>query len=137
MSLRTAVCCQIFVALALLLTFSSAAVAQDVTPPKVDIFAGYSWATPGPVFFNTSKAGASGGALDVTYNLNRWLGASGDFQFNSSEKFHMVHFFAGPRLAARGEHFMVYVHGMGGYTRLEARRGVGEWFNGAGAMVGG
>ena len=137
MSLRTAVRCQIFVALALLLTLSSAAVAQEAAPPKVDIFAGYSWATPGPVFNNTSKKGASGGAADVTYNFNRWLGGSGDFQFNSTDKFHLVHFYAGPRVAARGDHFMLFAHVLGGYTRIEARDGVGEWFNGAGLMTGG
>ena len=68
MSLRTAVRCQIVVALALLFTLSSAAVAQEGAPPKADIFAGYAWATPGPVFFNTSKKGASGGAIDITFD---------------------------------------------------------------------
>src|ERR1043165_9458351 len=137
MSLRTAVRCQIFVALALLLTFSSAAFAQDATPPKVDIFAGYSWATPGPVFFNTPRQGASGGAASLTYNLNKWLGATGDFQFNSSEKFHQVHFFVGPRLAARGDHFVAFVHALAGYNRIEARREIGQWFGGGGVMAGG
>jgi outer membrane protein OmpA-like peptidoglycan-associated protein len=69
--------------------------------------------------------------------LNSWLGGTGDFQFNSTQKFHMVHLFAGPRLAARGDHFMLFAHLLGGYERLEARDGVGQWFNGAGAMAGG
>jgi outer membrane protein OmpA-like peptidoglycan-associated protein len=137
MSLRTAVRCQIFVALALLLTFSSAAVAQEANVPKVDVFAGYSWATPGPVFFNTSKQGASGGAASVTWNVLKWAGLTGDFQFNTTEKFHQVHFLAGPRIAARGDHFMLFAHALGGFVDLQARQGIGDWFKGVGTQVGG
>lgn len=136
MSLRTAVRCQIFVALALLLTLSSAAVAQDTTP-KVDIFGGYAWATPGPIFFNTGKTGAHGGAVDVTFDANRWLGLSTDFQVNSAQKFHMIHFMVGPRLAARGDHYVLFGEVLGGLSRIEPRLGVDQWFNGFGSMVGG
>jgi len=137
MSLRTAVRCQIYVALALLITLSSAAVAQEAAPPKVDIFAGYAWATPGPVFFNTSKKGASGGAVDVTFNANRWLGFSTDFQVNSTQKFHMLHFMVGPRFAARGDHFVLFGETLGGLSRIQPRLGVDQWFNGFGAQLGG
>lgn len=127
MHLRTVVC-RCVVAVLAILTFSSAVLAQDA-PPKVDIFAGYSWAVPGPVFFGTSRQGESGWGLAATYNANRWAGFTLDLGGNYGDKYDFHRVLFGPRLAARGDHYVLFADALGGWGHIAPGRGIDASFN--------
>jgi len=118
--------------------------AQEVTPPKVDVFVGYQWLNPGgtvpegPNFPATAvklPSLATGVAGTVTYNFNKWLGLSGDIgtSYGSGNSEHSIS--GGPRAIWRGEGVDFFAHTMIGVNIL--RPANAPTSNGFGAVLGG
>jgi len=124
-------------------TITSAAAAQDETPPKVDVFVGYQWLNPGgtvpvglfpPVPTNLPSMPVGYG-LTGTYNFDKFWGLSvdvgGNFQDLASESTISV----GPRLMWRSEGINMFAHTMLGLNRLVPKQINAS--NGIGAILGG
>jgi opacity protein-like surface antigen len=88
--------------------------AQDV--PKVEVFAGYSWAGGNFHGVNTS----------VTGNVNKWFGVTADFSGHYGNELEGpilvskdAHTFqVGPRFSRRGKRFTPFVYALVGATRF-------------------
>jgi opacity protein-like surface antigen len=63
--------------LAVVSLFGTTAQAQD--PPKVDIFAGYSYVRENPSTSGVSSFSLNGGSASFAYNANHWLSGVADF----------------------------------------------------------
>lgn len=119
-----------------LLFMSSAVLAQEAAPPKVDIFAGYSWMHPGgDITGLTLKDMNKGWGLTGTYNFNRFLGLSVDGGGDYSDPNNVHTLMAGPRLKLRSENFQPFLQGLIGLHRLSVA-GLGT-DNNFGAVLGG
>jgi outer membrane protein OmpA-like peptidoglycan-associated protein len=123
-------------AAASLLLSSSALFAQEAPPPKVDIFAGYSWMNPGASQGNQSLPSLKKGfGVTSTYNFNRWLGLSADAEGHYGDLEDISTIMFGPRIKLRQEHFEPFVHALLGLHRLSVS-GLGD-DNHFGAVFGG
>jgi opacity protein-like surface antigen len=123
--------------LSLVLLLPGALAARDV--PRIEIFGGYShFRMPGgfdldSLIFTVDDANLNGWNVTVTGNLNRWLGAEGDFGGysgtvktiyaktggvdNRSVRIHSYLF--GPRFLYRGDHrFTPFIHALFGTVVL-------------------
>ena len=133
-----------------LVLLPGALLAQDEAPPKVDLFMGYQWLSPGgtvPVGANSPfqpppapvptvlPSMPIGYGVTGTYNFDKWWGLSidvgGNFQDKASESTISV----GPRLMWRGENLNMFVHTMLGLNRLSPKNVSSS--NGIGAVLGG
>jgi hypothetical protein len=116
--------------------------AQDIVPPKVDLFVGYQWLNPGgtvplgPSYTPTKLPGMPGGAAGtVTYNFNKWVGLSADVSGNFKDQTSEETLSVGPRLMWRGEGVDFFVHTMAGMNHLSPNSVPGH--TGFGAVMGG
>jgi len=124
----------------LLLLVGGIAAAQDQPAPKWELFGGYSWIDPnanahGPGAGNglpgiinpklVSEPRGFGSAL--TYDFNRWLGATADFSAHwggdkarvpLSDNSNIFNLSFGPKLTYRTEHFSPFVEAMVGWHKL-------------------
>jgi outer membrane protein OmpA-like peptidoglycan-associated protein len=127
----------ILIAVAVLVS-STLATAQDQSPPKVEIFGGYSFFYPGanlvaknpgavlPLSIRQeSNPRGIGGA--ITYNFSRWFGltadgsghwASGEAGLDRVDDAGFYNFSVGPKLTYRKAHFAPFIEAMVGWHRL-------------------
>ena len=142
--------CVALVLSALLIGSPVLLMAQDETPPKVDLFVGYQWLNPGgtvpvgsnPPFQTPPPPTALrlpsmpiGFGVTGTYNFDKWFGLSVDVGGNFQDKATESTISVGPRLMWRGENMNMFVHTMLGLNRLSPK-GVNS-SNGIGAILGG
>ena len=137
MSLRVAFPGRIwlYIAALALLVISWNAFAQEAPPPKVDIFAGYSWINPGNLGSLRLKSITPGWGVSPTYNFNRFLGLSFDGDAHYGDNFNVSTITIGPRLKLRAEHFEPFIQALVGLHRLSIA-GLGT-DNNLGAVLGG
>lgn len=134
----------ILLAVAFVAVTSSAMLAQETTPSKVDIFGGYSWASPGKIgatapglaASQTLKLpGESGWGASATYNLHRNFGFTADFGGHYSDQANFGTVMFGPKVMYRTEHLTPFGELLVGLARLSpAGR---DSANGLGVAVGG
>ncbi len=146
---RRSACVALVLAVVVVL-FPSFMSAQDEAPPKVDLFVGYQWLSPGgtvpigshPPFQSPPPPVATklpgmpvGYGITGTYNFTKWWGLSvdvgGNFHSLASESTISV----GPRLMWRGDNINVFAHTMLGLNRLSPKDVPSS--NGIGAILGG
>lgn len=119
MSLRESFRGGVWCAIALsLLLMSSAVLAQEAAPPKVDIFAGYSWMHPGNVRNFAFEDLSKGWGVTGTYNFNKYAGLSIDTGGGYSDPANIHTLMFGPRLKFRSENFQPFLHALVGLHRL-------------------
>lgn len=106
--------------------FSLSAAAQDQTPPKVEIFAGYSYLHPGTVNA-PDESMPKGWGTGVTYNFTPHVGVSGDFGGHYSDTSNIGTVMFGPKLTLyNGEMARPFVHALFGLARVSPQApGVG------------
>jgi outer membrane protein OmpA-like peptidoglycan-associated protein len=97
-----------------LLLLSSTSFSQEAPPPKVDIFAGYSWMNPG----GNLPSITPGFGVTPTFNFNRWAGLSFDVGAHYGDSENISTFMVGPRIKFRQEHFEPFIHALVGLHRL-------------------
>jgi len=129
-----------------LLAFCTAALAQQETPPKFDLFAGYQWLNPGgsipggrdvngnvlPFQLPSMPAGFG---LAGAYNFHPNFALEGDFGGNYKDGNDFQTYSIGPRAMYRGEGVNMFVHTLIGLNHLNTS-GLGG-HNGIGAILGG
>ena len=131
-------CCEIrkgfFARACLLLLFSltvlcTAVLAQQQTPPKFDLFAGYQWLNPGGnIPGGTDSTGAvtpfklpsmpAGFGLAGAYNFHPNFALEGDFGGNYKSGNDFQTYSVGPRAMYRGDNVNMFVHTPVSYTHL-------------------
>jgi hypothetical protein len=128
--------------LAVMLWLPSLMVAQDQTPPKVDLFLGYQWLNPGgtvPVGLNPQATKLSsmpvGFGGTATYNFDKWWGLSVDGGANFHDQANESTVSVGPRLMWRGDNVNIFAHTMLGLNHLAPKDVPSH--NGIGAVLGG
>ncbi|HYD16652.1 MAG TPA: outer membrane beta-barrel protein [Candidatus Nanoarchaeia archaeon] len=137
MSLRTKPSVVVCALALLFLAISPAMLAQEGTPPKVDIFGGYSWAAPGSLVYGTSNQGASGFGAGVTYNVNRWFGITAEVGGNYGDKFDVTRIAAGPKFTYRSERLNPFAQATFGLSRIKVAVPGTDSQNGFTALFGG
>jgi outer membrane protein OmpA-like peptidoglycan-associated protein len=136
----------VVLALAIIVVMSSSALlAQETTPSKVDIFAGYSWASPGRIGtktpFSTSTnntfklQGENGWGASVTYNVRRNFGFTADFGGHYSDQANFGTVMFGPKVMFPTEHLTPFGEFLVGLARLSPS-GL-DTANGLGVAAGG
>ncbi len=121
-----------------LLLGSTAVLAQNnyEVPPKVDIFAGYSWLDPGGSIGPVRLHGINKGfGVASTYNFNKYVGFTLDVDAHYSNLANLSTVTAGPRFKFREERFQPFVEGLVGLHRLSVA-GLGT-DNRIGVIIGG
>jgi len=125
---------RVFVAvtLALLLIVSTVALAQD-TQSKVDIFAGYSWESPGkigtPIVVGSRAIiphgsplqpikGMSGWGASITYNFMSHFGLTADFNGHYSDPANVGSIMFGPKVMFHSEHITPFGEFLVGLGRV-------------------
>src|SRR5689334_15530452 len=102
-----------------LLFLSSAVLAQETPPPKVDIFGGYSWMEPGGrVGALKLKSINAGWGLTPTFNFNKYFGFSVDVGGHYGDNANISTVMIGPRFKFPQEHFEPFLHFLVGLHRL-------------------
>ena len=120
----------------ILLLVSTTGFAQDQQPPKVDIFAGYSWLNPGGHVGTVKLPGITKGfGLASTYNFNKYAGFTLDVDAHYSDPANVSTLTLGPRLKFPQEHFQPFIEALVGLHRLSVT-GIGT-DNRIGAILGG
>ncbi len=120
---------------------ATAALAQEPTVPKVDIFAGYQWLNPGGNVPATSTTAvklpslAKGFGTSVTYNFAKNWGLSADFGGNYGSFANESTLSVGPRFMWRSEGMNVFAHTLLSLNILDVTGLPGK--NGIGAVLGG
>jgi len=137
MSLRESFRGGVWLAIAFsLLLISPTILAQEASPPKVDIFAGYSWMHPGGNVGGFELPDMNKGwGVTSTYNFNKYAGFSLDAGANYNDAANASTVMIGPRLKFRQEHFEPFLHALVGLHRLSVT-GLGT-DNRIGAVLGG
>lgn len=134
MSIPKALCGRVTAVLVMLALVACvpALVAQDTTPSKVDIFAGYSWASPGKIAPTTntllpgtnptiSLQGENGWGGALTYNFRKNLGFTADFGGHYSDQANFGTVMIGPKVFYRGEHVTPFGEFLFGLARLSPK----------------
>jgi len=129
----------------LLLSCSSALLAQQQTPPKFDIFAGYQWLNPGGNI--PGGPDGSGGVLPVKlpsmgkgggvafgYNFHPNFALEGDIGLNIRNGTDISTYSVGPRYTWRSEGINLFAHTLLGNNHMTTPFGAR---NGIGAILGG
>jgi outer membrane protein OmpA-like peptidoglycan-associated protein len=123
--------------------------AQDQTPPKAELFAGYQWLNPGgnvprgtdasgnPLAFKLPSL-PKGAGISFAYNFTKYWALEGDWGGNWSKFAHETTASIGPKLTYRTEEGVnFFAHTLLGVNRLTTSTpGVGP-SNGIGAVLGG
>ncbi len=119
-----------------LVLISTASFAQEENPPKVDIFAGYSWLNAGGHVGTVALRDAKKGfGVASTFNFEKYVGITLDVDAHYSDVYNLSTVTFGPRFKFRAEHFSPFVEGMVGLHRLSVA-GIGT-HNGVGIVTGG
>jgi len=129
-----------------LILCSSAVLAQQETPPKADVFAGYQWLNPGgniPDGTDTSgnvlpfklPSMPAGFGLAFGYNFHPNFALEGDFGANYKNGNDISTYSLGPRFTWRGEGINLFAHTLLGANHLNtanfgARTGIGAILGG-------
>lgn len=126
MSIPRALCGRITAVLVMLalVVIVPALVAQETTPSKVDVFAGYSWASPGkiaPKGQQINLPGENGWGASATYNFNKYVGATADFGGHYSNPANFTTVMVGPKIMYPGEHITPFGEFVFGLTRLSPK----------------
>jgi hypothetical protein len=133
----------------LLLTLAAlciGALAQQETPPKFDLFAGYQWLNPGGNIPDGTDANGNvlpfklpsmpaGFGLAGAYNFHPNFALEGDFGGNYKSGNDFQTYSIGPRAMYRGEGINMFVHTLIGLNHLNTASFGGH--NGIGAILGG
>ena len=122
--------------LAIGLLMSSAALAQENTP-KVDIFTGYSWYSPGATITGINlNSNDKGGVGSFAYNFSKYVAAevSGGAHTDNNNDSYFIG--AGPRLTLRNPQFQPFLHGLVGMQNLSFNP-LGQSNKGVAIKVGG
>ncbi len=136
----------VFLSVLAVLLISVAALAQEESTPKFEIFVGYQWLHPGgtvPSPFHSPSAPVAqklddipqGAGASLTYNFTPHWGLEGDYGGNSNENGTEHTASIGPRLAFRNEGATFFAHTLLGYNRLTVP--LVDTSNGIGAILGG
>ncbi len=123
-----------------------AAMAQEESTPKIEIFAGYQWLHPGatvpspfqpPTTPVAQKMGdiPQGAGASLTYNFTPHWGLEADYGGNSNKNGSENTVSIGPRFAWRNEGVTFFAHTLLGYNRLTVP--LVDTSNGIGAVLGG
>ena len=147
-------CCDVpkgcFAKVGLLLVFSlivscSPALAQQQTPPKFDLFAGYQWLNPGGNIPGGTLNGTvlpfklpsmpAGFGLAGAYNFHPNFALEGDFGGNYKSGNDFQTYSIGPRAMYRAEGVNLFAHTLIGLNHLNTASFGGH--NGIGAILGG
>jgi len=128
-----------FAALAILVSSSPLVFAQQLPPPKVEIFGGYSAYYPGTTASGLLPLGITpissclcwnprGAGASVTYDFNRWLGLTADMSGHWGDgatttlgrlgQFSAYNVSAGPKFTLRHGHFAPFAEVLFGGDRL-------------------
>jgi hypothetical protein len=128
-----------------LFVFSAAALAQQQTPPKFDLFAGYQWLNPGGNIPGGTVNGAvlpdklpsmpDGFGLAGAYNFHPNFALEGDFGGNYKSGNDFQTYSIGPRAMWRGDGVNLFAHTLIGLNHLNTASFGGH--NGIGAILGG
>lgn len=131
---------RVILVLTIALSIATVALAQDAQS-KVDIFAGYSWESPGKIGAPTrvctgqtevlvctiqvvpggptlSLNGASGFGTSVTYNFHKYVGLTADFSDHFGEQANSAHLLFGPKFFVRTEHITPFAEVLFGLSRI-------------------
>ena len=102
------------------LLLSTAAFSQDAAAtPKVDIFGGYSWMSPGGNINNVKlPTFKKGFGVESTYNINKYFGISLDVDAHYHKFANVATVMAGPRVKFHDEHFQPFAEFLVGLHRL-------------------
>lgn len=108
----------------LLLATATAALAQD-SQSKVDIFAGYSWESPGKIGAPVSGTpgtiklnGASGFGTSVTFNIHKPFGLTADFSDHFGNRADTSHILFGPKIFFHSDHLTPFGEVLFGLARV-------------------
>jgi hypothetical protein len=129
----------------LLLSCSSALLAQQQTPPKFDIFAGYQWLNPGGnipggpdgsggVLPLKLPSMGKGGGVAFGYNFHPNFALEGDIGLNIKNGTDISTYSVGPRYTWRSEGINLFAHTLLGNNHMTTPFGAR---NGIGAILGG
>jgi len=130
-----------------LAVFSTAALAQQQSPPKFDLFAGYQWLNPGgniPDGTNPTNGAVlpfklpsmpAGFGLAGAYNFHPNFALEGDFGGNYKSGNDFQTYSIGPRAMYRAEGLNLFAHTLIGLNHLNTASFGGH--NGIGAILGG
>jgi hypothetical protein len=105
---------------ALVMTFSSRAIAQDEMPvPRAQMFFGYSYLNPGD---NSNIPGfapgiARGFNIAVDYNVNKWFGLTFDTSGHFHDNVRAGNILGGPTVSLRRDKFVYFAHALFGVQR--------------------
>lgn len=139
-----------FILAVILVLLPGALIAQDETPPKVDLFLGYQWLNPGgtvpvgstlpfqppqPPILTKLNSITTGYGVTGTYNFDKWWGLSIDVGGNFGDQATESTISIGPRLMWRGDGMNLFAHTMLGLNRLSPKDVNSS--NGIGAILGG
>jgi len=129
-----------------LILSSSAVLAQQETPPKADVFAGYQWLNPGGNIPDGTDASGNilpfklpsmpaGFGLAFGYNFHPNFALEGDFGANYKNGNDISTYSLGPRFTWRGEGINLFAHTLLGANHLNtanfgARTGIGAILGG-------
>jgi hypothetical protein len=129
-----------------LILCASAALAQQQTPPKADVFAGYQWLNPGGNIPGGTDASGNiipfklpsmpaGFGLAFGYNFHPNFALEGDFGANYKDGNDVSTYSIGPRATWRGEGINLFAHTLLGANHLNtasfgARTGIGAILGG-------
>jgi PKD domain len=105
--------------LAIGLLLPATALAQENTP-KVDIFTGYSWYSPGATINGTNlNSQDKGGIGSFAYNFSKYVAGevSGSGGTDNNNTAYFVG--AGPRFTLRNPQFQPFIHGLVGFQHLD------------------
>ena len=130
---------------------SAVSFAQDQPVPKVDVFTGYQWLSPGGSVPNPAGTPDNpipqslpslpkGGVGDVTYNFSKVLGLSFDYGRSDGGNGGLATsegaLSVGPRFMWRGEHIDYFIHTLLSWNRLNGPYSLPA-NNGIGSILGG
>jgi hypothetical protein len=108
----------LLIALLALAFVATAAVAQDQTFPKVEIFAGYSFLHAGDINAPDNNV-PKGWGTGVTYNFTPHVGLTGDFGAHYSDVSDLGTVMFGPKFTLwNGEHARPFVHALFGFGHI-------------------
>ena len=127
---------------AIVVWVGGSAAAQDQPAPKWELFGGYSWIDPnanvhapssafgfgpGGNFNPKLQSEPRGFGSALTYNINRWLGFTGDFSAHwggdkarlpLTDNSNFFNLSLGPKLTYRTEHFSPFIEALVGWHKL-------------------
>ncbi len=109
----------LWVTLAISLFLMSSVLVAQQSPPRVDIFGGYSWLHPGDLDGLSLPSLSKGFGIATTINLNRWFGLTFDTDAHYGDFFNVSTITGGPQVKFRKqEHFQPFGEFLLGLHRI-------------------